>query len=169
MVSFIITAVCAFIAYLLLTAGSWNAAEIITGVVLSLVAAAISFRFFGESYKRRLNPLRLVTTVFYVIGPFFVEMALANVGVAIAVLTGKIRPGIVKYRSGLETDLGITLLANSITLTPGTLSVDIDEETNDLYVHLLNVTGGDEEKDVYEGKDVFSYFNLTPWIRRISE
>jgi len=169
MVSFILTAVFAFIAYLLLTAGSWNAAELITGVVLSLLAAAISFRFFGESYKRRLNPLRAITTVFYVIGPFFIEMALANVGVAMAVITGKIRPGIVKYRSGLKTDLGITLLANSITLTPGTLTVDINEENNDLYVHLLNVSAGDEEKDVLEGKSVFSFFNLTPWIRRIAE
>ena len=169
MVSFILTAVFAFIAYLLLTAGSWNAAEILTGAVLSLLTAAISFRFFGESFKHRLNPLRLVTTVLYVIGPFFIEMALANVSVAIAVITGKIRPGVVKYRSGLETDLGITLLANSITLTPGTLSVDIDEETNDLYVHLINVSAGDEEKEVLEGKSVFSFFNLTPWIRRMAE
>jgi multicomponent Na+:H+ antiporter subunit E len=169
MVSFILTAVFAFVAYLLLIAGSVNTAEIITGVVLSLITAAISFRFFGESYKRRLNPLRLVTTLFYIVGPFFIEMALANVGVAIAVLTGKIRPGMVKYRSGLKTDLGITLLANSITLTPGTLTVDIDEETNDLYVHLLNVSAGDEEKDVLEGKAIFSFFNLTPWIRRMAE
>jgi multicomponent Na+:H+ antiporter subunit E len=169
MVSFILTAVCAFIAYLLLIAGSWNTAELITGGVLSLITAAISFRFFGESYKSRLNPLRLITTVVYVIGPFFIEMALANVSVAIAVITGKIRPGVVKYRSGLTTDLGITLLANSITLTPGTLTVDIDEETNDLYVHLINVAEGDEEKDVLEGKSVFSFFNLTPWIRRMAE
>jgi multicomponent Na+:H+ antiporter subunit E len=169
MVSFILTAVFAFFAYLLLTAGSWNPAEIVTGLVLSLITAAISARFFGESYKRRLNPLRLVTTVFYVVGPFFIEMALANVGVAIAVITGKIRPGVVKYRSGLETDLGITLLANSITLTPGTLTVDIDEDNNDLYVHLINVAEGDEEKDVLEGKAIFSTFNLTPWIRRMAE
>jgi len=169
MVSFILTAVFAFIAYLLLTAGSWNTAEIITGGVLSLLAAGISFRFFGESYKNRLNPLRAMTTVFYVIGPFFIEMALANVAVAMAVITGKIRPGIVKYRSGIQSDLGITLLANSITLTPGTLTVDIDEDNNDLYVHLLNVSEGDEEKEVLEEKAIFSFFNLTPWIRRISE
>jgi len=169
MVSLIITAVFAFIAYLLLTAGSWNAAELVTGAVLSLLTAAISFRFFGESYQRRLNPLRLITTVVYVVGPFFIEMALANISVAIAVITGKIRPGVVKYRSGLKTDLGVTLLANSITLTPGTLTVDIDEETNDLYVHLINVAEGDEEKDALEGKAVFSFFNLTPWIRRMAE
>lgn len=169
MVSFLLTAVFAFIAYLLLTAGSWSTAELITGVVLSLLTAAISFRFFGESYKHRLNPLRFLTTLVYIIGPFFIEMALANVSVAIAVLTGKIRPGVVKYRSGLTTDLGITLLANSITLTPGTLTVDIDEETNDLYVHLINVSAGDEEKDVLEGKAIFSFFNLTPWIRRMAE
>ena len=55
------------------------------------------------------------------------------------VITGKINPGIVRISPKLKTDLGVTLLANSITLTPGTLTVDIDEKTNDLYVHWIAV------------------------------
>ena len=66
-------------------------------------------------------------------------MAKANIDVAYRVITGKINPGIVKISPGLKTDLGITLLADSITLTPGTLSVDIDEKNNDLYIHWINV------------------------------
>lgn len=68
-------------------------------------------------------------------------MAKANFDVAYRVITGKINPGIVKMSPGLKTDTALTFLANSITLTPGTLSVDTDDEKN-LYVHWINV---DEE------------------------
>jgi multicomponent Na+:H+ antiporter subunit E len=50
-----------------------------------------------------------------------------------------IRPGIVKVRTDLESEMAKTFLANSITLTPGTLTVDIDG--SDLYIHWINVVG----------------------------
>ena len=73
-----------------------------------------------------------------------------------------INPGIVKMPTGLKTDLGITLLADSITLTPGTLSVDIDEKNNDLYIHWINVT-------TLKPTTYHICANFPQWIRRIAE
>ncbi|PNX47524.1 MAG: cation:proton antiporter, partial [Thermoplasmata archaeon M11B2D] len=90
-----------------------------------------------------------------------------NLDVAYRVITGRINPGIVKIHPDLKTDLGITMLANSITLTPGTLTVDIDEETNDLYVHWINV-----DKKALENKPVECKYicgNFPKWVRRIAE
>jgi multicomponent Na+:H+ antiporter subunit E len=55
-----------------------------------------------------------------------------------------IRPGIVRIRTKLKSDVGRTTLANCITLTPGTLVVDITEE-GDLYVHWIWVRSQDPE------------------------
>ena len=113
------------------------------------------------------NPVRWFTFIAYVIGPFFVGMAKANFDVAYRVISGKINPGIVKVSPGLKTDLGITMLANSITLTPGTLSVDIDEDKNDLYIHWINV-----KEEALQKKPVDREFicrGYPKWIRRIAE
>jgi len=122
---------------------------------------------FVKKDLRMLNPIRWIIFVWYIIGPFFVGMAKANFDVAYRVITGKINPGIVKISPDLKTDLGITLLANSITLTPGTLSVDIDEEKNDLYIHWINV-----KEDVLKGDSVDCKYicgNFAKWVRRITE
>lgn len=50
-----------------------------------------------------------------------------------------IKPGIVHVPTELRTDFGITGLANAITMTPGTVSVDVDEDKPCLYVHWINV------------------------------
>ena len=54
-----------------------------------------------------------------------------------------IRPGIVKVQTELTSAMGKTFLANSITLTPGTLTVDIIDQT--LYVHWINIETDDPE------------------------
>ena len=56
-----------------------------------------------------------------------------------------INPGIVKIKTSLKSDTALTFLANSITLTPGTMSVDIDTERGVLYVHWINVRAEDIE------------------------
>jgi multicomponent Na+:H+ antiporter subunit E len=175
MIAFLVTALFAYLIYLVLTAGSgtiglWSQAELIAGGGISLVVAAISRKYFCSTGEYRMaNPLRWVMLVFYAVVPFFIEMAHANIDVAYRVITGKIRPGIVRMSPGLKTDLGVLMLANSITLTPGTLTVDIDEETNDLYVHMINIEMGAEKKDSFEAGDVFALFRFPEWIRRIAE
>lgn len=111
---------------------------------------------------RLLNPLRLFYFILYLFGPFFFYMAKANVDVAYRVITGKINPGIIKLKTGLKTDFGVMLLANSITLTPGTLTVEVDEETNDLYVHWINVKDKNPSAEQICG-------SMLTWVRRIAE
>ena len=55
-----------------------------------------------------------------------------------------IKPGIVKIKTNLKTDIAKTFLANSITMTPGTLSVDIKD--GHLYIHWINVRSQDLNK-----------------------
>lgn len=175
MIPFLITTGIAFIGYLILTAGSgsvglWSVTELIMGVILAVVTGALTRNFLCRSRNYRLlSPGRLVRLLVYVPGPFFVELTKANLDVAYRVITGRIRPGIIRVRSDLKTDLGIFMLANSITLTPGTLSVGIDEKTNDLFIHNINVGEGDEKKEYIDSRDLFALVNLPSWIRRIAE
>jgi multicomponent Na+:H+ antiporter subunit E len=140
---FIVTAIVAYVAYLLLTIGSgtvglWSKEELIVGIVLAVVVGAVlRNRFIGKDL-RMLNPKRWFTFLAYLF-PFFLAMARANVDVAYRVITGRINPSIVKIDPGLKTDMSLTMLATSITLTPGTLSVDVNPETNELYVHWINI------------------------------
>ena len=131
------------------------------------IVGIIARKIFVKKNFRMANPVRWFRFIAYIFGPFFVGMAKANVDVAYRVITGKINPGIVKISPDLKTDLGITMLANSITLTPGTLSVDIDEEKNDLYIHWINVKKGALQKKPVDYKFVCGEF--PKWIRRIAE
>ena len=88
-------------------------------------------------------------------------MAKANIDVAYRVITGKIKPGIVKISPGMKTDFGTMMVANGITLTPGTLSVDVDNKRN-IYVHWIFVKSKEPKLE-----DICSSF--PKWIRRIAE
>ena len=76
------------------------------------------------------------------------ECLKANIDVAYRVIhpSSPIKPGIVKVKSSLTSDTALTFLANSITLTPGTLTVDIDKNQGFLYVHWINVWTEDMEE-----------------------
>jgi multicomponent Na+:H+ antiporter subunit E len=65
-----------------------------------------------------------------------------------------IKPGIVKIKTKLKTESGITALANSITLTPGTLTVDLTDDGY-MYIHWINVKSDDVEQ---ASKDIASKF-----------
>jgi multicomponent Na+:H+ antiporter subunit E len=61
------------------------------------------------------------------------------------------------------------MLAHSITLTPGTLSVNVDEKNHDLFIHVIHLDEGDEKKEVFEAEEIFAFMNIPAWIRRIAE
>ena len=174
MIAFIVTTIFCFIIYLLFTTGSgtevlglWSWIEIAFGTLLSAVVGFAARKVFVKKNFRMLNPVRWFIFLAYLIGPFFVALTKANLDVAYRVITGKIKPGIVKISPELKTDLGITMLANSITLTPGTLSVDIDENTNDLFIHWINVDEKALEKKPVDCKYICG--NFPKWVRRIAE
>lgn len=179
MLAFVVTTFVSFIVYLLFTIGSkttgsdflglglWSYEEIIFGIILSVLVGVIGSKIFVKKSFRMANPVRWFMFLGYLIGPFFVSLAKANLDVAYRVITGKINPGIVKISPNLKTDLGITMLANSITLTPGTLSVDIDEGSNDLYIHWINVKDEALKKTPVDCKYICGSFDK--WVRRITE
>lgn len=76
------------------------------------------------------------------------DIILSNVEVAIQVLgpLRKLNPGFIVIPLDTREDLPITLLASSISLTPGTVSVEVSKDRSQLYVHVLNL--GDEAKTI---------------------
>ncbi|MBE0713480.1 MAG: Na+/H+ antiporter subunit E [Candidatus Aminicenantes bacterium] len=132
----------AFLAWLGLTAGG-GVQEVVAGAVVALVVALITGRFLA-GFPRRGVLRRAGFAVLYFFR-FLWEMIKANVHVAGIVLhpLRPIKPGIVKIRTELTNDVAMTILANSITLTPGTLTVDINPEAQELYIHCITVEGTD--------------------------
>jgi multicomponent Na+:H+ antiporter subunit E len=117
----------------------------IAGIVISLIATIILGKVFIEHKHKHFFLIRYFWGLLYFPILFF-YITLANFDVLLRVIPIlPINPGIVKVKTKLKTDAGRTALANSITLTPGTLSVDIKEDGY-LYVHCINVKGKDIEK-----------------------
>ena len=77
---------------------------------------------------------------------FLVALVKSNMDVARRVLSPSlpINPGIVKFKTSLKTNFSKMVLANAITLTPGTLSIDIIDDT--YYIHWIDVKTTDPEK-----------------------
>ena len=73
---------------------------------------------------------------------FLYELVLSSVRVAVLVLKPNmdLKPGIVSYPLKVDTDAEIALLANLITLTPGTLSVDVSDDRKHLFIHALDAS-----------------------------
>ena len=130
--------------WLLLT-WSVHIQDIAAGLVFSLLLAAALGKMYPDPPERLLDVRRWFWFALYV--PYFIDYCIkANLDVAYRVLHPDvpIRPGIVRVRTELTSDLAKTFLANSITLTPGTLTVDIDGQ--DFYVHWINITSDDPEQ-----------------------
>jgi len=113
-----------------------------------LVCGFVSF-MTGDMFVKRPYTLKHISRylwfLYYV--PLFIwECIKANIDVAYRVCHPDlpINPGIVKVKTNLKSDTALTFLANTITLTPGTMSVDIDPENGFLYIHWIYV----EDKDI---------------------
>jgi len=130
--------------WLLLT-WSVDIQNLIAGIVISMLCTAFLGHIFFDNAIKLLS-LRRIFWALYYIPVFLFHMVNANLDVAYRVLhvDGPIHPGIVKVTTTLKTDLGLTFLANSITLTPGTLTVDIIG--SDMYIHWINVQTDDPER-----------------------
>lgn len=82
------------------------------------------------------------------------QLALSNFRVAYDVLTPKrhMRPGVIAIPLDAKTDLEITLFANFLTMTPGTLSLDISEDRSVLYIHAMFIDDPDAlRREIKEG------------------
>ena len=113
---------------------------IITGVIAVLILTWFLSRFGGWSLKRDGQfAARIPAFIGFVIN-LIIEMCIANIHMIALVLSDKpnesIRPAIVKHKTPLKTSVGRVALANSITLTPGTITVDVGD--NCVYVHAID-------------------------------
>jgi len=117
------------------------------GVLVAIFVAFMTGDMFTKRPHLFREPKRYLW-FFYYLPIFLWECIKANFDVAYRVGHPDlpIKPGIVKVKTSLKSDTGLTFLANSITLTPGTLSVDVDQEEGVLYVHWINVKDKDVEK-----------------------
>lgn len=120
-------------------------AEIITGIIVSLLISYISVMNFNCCSATLLKPKNFL----YFIQYFFVFMKaliIANFDVARRVLSPKldINPGIIKINTKLESKFAKMVLANSITLTPGTLSIDVIDD--ELFIHWIDVSTEDPQQ-----------------------
>ena len=116
--------------------------NMIVGIVASLICTLFFGRFFIKNIYKLLQPKRYFWFIIYLF-IFIWECLKANFDVAYRVLhpAMPIRPGIVKVKTTLKSDLARMLLANSITMTPGTISVDIIDDF--LYVHWIYIRSED--------------------------
>ena len=116
--------------------------EIIIGIIVSLLLTIIFFSKGTIFSEFNLNPKAIFYFIIYIF-VFLWELVKSSFDVASRVVqpTIPINPGIVKVKTKLKSKLGRTILANSITLTPGTLTVETNGE--DYYIHWIDVTSDD--------------------------
>ncbi|MHC4572672.1 MAG: Na+/H+ antiporter subunit E [Planctomycetota bacterium] len=119
---------------------------VIAGLIASAIVALLFHEILPKEYRVFVSPVRVFWALVY-IPVFFYYVIKANLDVVYRALhpAMPIKPGIVKIKTILKTDSGITALANSITLTPGTLTVDLTDD-GFLYVHWINVKSDDMEQ-----------------------
>ena len=126
---------------------SFDWVNIATGAVIAVFVSLIAGDMFVTRPHVLKNPFRYFWFMYYL--PIFIwECLKANIDVAYRVIhpMRPINPGIVKVRTRLKSETGLTFLANSITLTPGTMSVDLDAPNGILYIHWINVQSTDIDK-----------------------
>ncbi len=123
---------------------SLQPAEIITGIVLSLIVSYITVVNFNCCDPILITPSHIIYFIQYFF-VFLVALIKANFDVARRVINPKlpINPGIVSFESKLQNHFAKMVLANSITLTPGTLTIDVIG--NKFYIHWIDVTAEDKE------------------------
>lgn len=159
---YIIYFIIGFCFWLLLTL-SVNLDHLIAGVIVVLLGTIIFGGYFTDKPVKFLQLHRLFWFIIYI--PFFIwYMFKANIDVAYRVLHPQrpIKPGIVKIRTTLKTNIAKVFLANSITLTPGTMTCEIDEDY--LYIHWIWV----QSSEIEEASKIIAR-DFEKFLRRIFE
>lgn len=120
---------------------SFSAGHAVLGAVLAIVipwfAAPLSIKQPSAG-----KPLLIIQ---YLIR-LTIDIFISNIAVAKQVLAPQnmLRPGFIAYPLDLNKELPITILASTISLTPGTVSVEFSEDYKWLYIHALNIDVEDE-------------------------
>ena len=159
------TFILCFFLWILLT-GSFAVQELAVGAVVSLLVAWFSAKFFVHTSPFWFFGRRFFILIWYCIAIFPWELIKANWDVAKRALSPKlnINPGIIRVPAFVDSEYGRAMLANSITLTPGTITLDIDERDGQCwyYIHWIDVQELDRDAagETIKGR-------MEKWIRRI--
>ncbi|KUP06094.1 monovalent cation/H+ antiporter subunit E [Bacillus coahuilensis m2-6] len=131
-----------FLAFLwMFLAVSFTPSSFIVGYLLGLLIIIAFRRFFASKlYVYKFWAVMVLLLI------FIRELLLSNISVLKTILRPKIdiKPGIFAYPTKLSSDWEITILSNLITLTPGTLVVDVSNDHSILYIHTLDIDDVDE-------------------------
>lgn len=129
--------------------GSFSMPNLVFGFLLGAAALYVVREQAGSlGYFNRLRRIASLTLL------FVYELVLSACRVAMLVIQPKmdLKPGIFAYPLTVKRDFEITLLANLITLTPGTLTVEVSEDRRFLYVHALDCSDPDRtRRDIANG------------------
>jgi multicomponent Na+:H+ antiporter subunit E len=134
--NFVGTSVILFVFWMLLS-GKFDAFHLTLGAICSILPAYLFHDLLFANV--RVGDMRVVTARFIAYIPWLLQqILLANIHVASLVLRRRmpIDPQVVKFKTKLETDISSVVLANSITLTPGTITMDIKDGV--FYVHAVS-------------------------------
>lgn len=128
--------IAAFLIFWIILAERTALASTIAGLIIALII----FAYVKESYEgvSISKSLKLIPRWILFLAELIGAIIVANFQVAVIVLSKdmSIDPHVVKYKTALHSEVLKTILANAITLTPGTMSVDIQGQT--LMIHCLN-------------------------------
>jgi multicomponent Na+:H+ antiporter subunit E len=122
--------------------GELNATNFVVGFLVSALIIYVFRQIFNPLYFRKpILAAKLVTV-------FIQELIKANLSVLRIVLSRRIqvRSGVIAFPTALRHEVALTMLANMITLTPGTLTLDISPDKRYLFVHTLNLQDPEEVK-----------------------
>ncbi len=112
----------------------------VLGMILCACIYFFMCRFMDYSLKKDISLMRRSVSFLYYTGALIVEIIKSNLQVMHLTLTDReiVEPVIISYRTRLRSKLGRVILANSITLTPGTITISLEED--ELVIHCLDKT-----------------------------
>lgn len=127
------------LAFWLILSGHFDPFHVGAGIVCAALVTALSFDLLLLDAWARFSAWRFAAYVPWLLA----EMAVASLRVAWLVMRpAGLRPRIVRFRTGLRSDLARTTLGNSITLTPGTVTMDVVGD--EFVVHALTDQAADD-------------------------
>lgn len=127
-IRFLLTAGFLYLVWLLFTS-STELYSLLFGAVGSIIIAAITYPIFIAQHQaniRYIFPNLLHLTIYFFLLVYFLYAS--SLSMLKAVFTGKFSPRIVHFRTRLKSDIARMVLANSITLTPGTITLDLNDD-----------------------------------------
>ncbi|NJE09444.1 monovalent cation/H+ antiporter subunit E [Thermococcus sp. MAR1] len=159
----------ALMAFWVVISGSFRVRDLIVGAAVTLIIAAFMRDLLTEDIRKSGHIVeKLLYFAFIYLPQYLVIMAFrlleSNLKVAKNVIFMDINPGIVKIKTDLHSDTGVTILANSITLTPGTLTLDVNKKLGEtyLYVHWIDLETLNREK---AGEKIKG--DIEEWLKKV--